>query len=242
MKKLTMLLLATGILMLCTCCGNIKVSKIDSSKDFVYDSEYTYDGVENKSYISETMEKEYSINDIVLPFININSEDAIKTNNEIQQIFEELALEFKGELEQEHPTYYSISNYNKYINGDILSVVIKLESGGTAPEVNRYFSYNFDLKTGQKLSYNDIYTKAGFDDSSIEIKVKNAIKNNEIFDFIEGDERFNTYTDKSIQKYKNAVEDESVGCFLDSEGKFNVIVVLVAPVGNEIFETVIPIE
>lgn len=223
--------------------GENNISKIDESKQLVYDAEYTYGDLEGKTYISKSMEKTYSLEDIVVPYININSDDAIKANKEIQQLFEECAEFFKQELEGEQ-TWYNIANYKTYSNDKILSILITVQSGGTDVENYEYYTYNFNLENLKMISYETAYNKAGFSSNNINSKVENAITNCEKLlnltdsDCPEGTNR-NTYINNSIKNYKDSIIDNSIKYFIDENGELNVIVKIEIPAGIGKFDTVI---
>lgn len=250
MKKFMMIVLVIMCAFMLCACGakkegdtvlenKLEVSKIDSTKEYVYDAEYTYEDLEGKSYRSQSTEQTYSLNDIVLPYININSQDAINANNEIKKLFNELAEHFKNELEDTQ-TWYDISNYKSYINGNILSVVITTESGGSSPETYRHYAYNFELDSGEKVSYADVYKTVGFASNNIDSKIEEAIKNDERYSYYsKDDQNLNNDINKSIENYSNSVKDESINYFIDSNGKLNVIVTMeISALEQEIYETI----
>lgn len=222
------------------------INKLDNTKDLVYDAEYTYGDLKGKSYISETIKERYSLDDIIVPYININSADAINANKEIKNLFDKLAEFFKSELE-DFQIGYNISSYKTYTNNNILSVIITVESGGTAPEVYEYYTYNFDLKTLNRLSYYDVYNKLGYTSNDIDWKVKSGIMNNsllsqspEIYNF--NGNNLNTYIDKSVNNYKESISNNSINYFIDSKGKLNVIVKIEAPIQSGEFNEIITVD
>ena len=217
-----------------------ETKKIDESNDLVYDAEYTYDNLAGKSYTSEFGET-YSFEDIVVPYINIKSEDATKANNEIEQLFEELAEKFKKELESTK-TWYAISNYKTFINNEVLSIVITLETGGTDVETYEYYTYNFDLNTLNKLSYSAVYENIGENSNNIDSKAKDAIRNCELLSKFSNEANINTYINKSIENYEYSVKDNSIKYFLDNNGELNIIVNIEVPVGRGHFEEIITIK
>ena len=77
----------------------------------------------DKSYISKTTEQKYSLKDINLPYINLDSEDAKEVNKTISYLYMEMAEIFKEELNGSQ-TWYNIAGYTVYQTSDFLSVVI----------------------------------------------------------------------------------------------------------------------
>lgn len=219
--------------------------KIDEDKDLVYDAEYTYGNLEGKSYTAEDGEK-YSIEEIKVPFINIDSSDAEKANKEIKTIFEEAAKIFEKELEGEKSAYVT-AKYEMYENDEKLSITIKteLEKFESFPNIV-YYTYNFDLTDGSKLSYEDIYNIANISESEIDEKVEEAITEELEYRWkglAEGyEDELDEYTEKTIENYKKSVSNNTIKYFLDEEQKLNIMVALEAPTLDGTFEAVITIE
>ena len=98
--------------------------KIYDNRDLIYDANYLYKNFSDESYYSENMNKSYSLKDINLPYININSEDANNANKEIKTLFEELAENFEQEYKNTK-TWYNIASYKTYTKGNLLSILIE---------------------------------------------------------------------------------------------------------------------
>lgn len=213
--------------------------KIDDNKELVYDANYSYKNFSNESYYSESMNKTYSLKDINVPYINIDSEDASSANKEIKALFEELAESFEQEY-NDTKTWYWIASYQTYTRGNLLSVVITIESGGTDVEQYKYYTYNFNLDTLKLYSYEEAYKLAGFNSSNINVKVQESIKKCEIITQFEED--ITTYIQKSINNYTNAVKDKSINYFFDENNEFNIIVKIEIPAGIGEFDTIIKVK
>ena len=213
--------------------------KIDDSKELIYDANYSYKNFSNESYYSQNMGKTYSLKDINLPYININSEDASKANKEIKTLFEELAKFFEEEYTNTK-TWYNIASYKTYTKGNLLSILITVETGGTDVEQYKYYAYNFNLDTSKLYSYEETYKLAGFNPNNIDGKVEEAIKKSErITSF---NENIASYIEKSIKNYNNSVKDKSIKYFIDGNNELNVIVKIEIPVGREEFDTIIKVK
>jgi len=225
---------------------NNEIRKIDSKKEIVYDAEYTYKNLEDMSYTSKSMNKTYSMKDIVLPYINLNSSDVNKANTEIQALFKELAEFFEEELEGTQ-TWYKISSYDYFINKDILSIIITTESGGTDVPVYKYYTYNFNLKTLNLIKYEDVYSIIGINQENIEKKVETAIKSQEQLKPFANEIYMNdlngkvTYAQKSIDNYIESVKENNIQYFFNKDGNLNIIVSIEIPVGKGYFDTIIEI-
>lgn len=213
--------------------------KIDDNRDLIYDANYLYKNFSDESYYSENMEREYSLKDINLPYININSEDANKANKEIEKLFEKLAEFFEQEY-KDTKTWYNVASYKTYTKGNLLSILITVESGGTDVEQYKYYTYNFNLSTLKMYSYEEIYKLAGFTSNNIDEKVEEAIKKSERI--TEFKEDITTYIEKSIKNYTNSVKDQSIQYFIDENNELNVIVKIELPVGVREFDTIIKVK
>lgn len=133
--------------------------KLDESKDLIYDADY---GFENKllkdSYSTDTF---YSKEELIVPYINIDSEYAKKVNNEIREIYEQEYNDFARVVGN---TIIVSLKYEYFYNDDILSVVIHRKKGlMNAGASNRYTIYNFNLHTLDKASLEDCYKAIGYE-------------------------------------------------------------------------------
>lgn len=223
--------------------NTIFVPKLYENKDWVYDAEYERN-VEAASYLTE-FDETYYAKDIKVPFINVDSAISNTYNEEIKNVFDN-AINMYNEGVGNKLTYVDICDYQKYVNGNVLSVLLKYGVGATDVVHPQYYTYNMDLKSGNELSYENAYKEAGINTSDIETKVENAIieKLNEKMSSFSSDNypmgtNFDTYKNESISNYKDAVNDNTLKCFLSDNGTLNVIVKLSIPVGNGEFDTII---
>lgn len=129
--------------------NNNLVSKLDNTKDWVYDAEYTKNVTTNSysTYYDET----YYAKDIVVPYININSSYANIANKEIKTIFDD-AINSYNKGVNDKITYVNECGYQKYVNNNNLSVLLTYGVGATDIVHPEYYTYNIDLKTGNQLS------------------------------------------------------------------------------------------
>ena len=159
--------------------------KIDESKYWVYDADY---GKENKKIYNDSKKtEEYVSNsseDLIVPFININSDYAKSVNENIKKLYEDCYSKY-GTAEStpysnEYKTYkhYALK-YDKYITDNILSVVISLHEGvvivdgGAGGGTNTVYTYNFNLDTLAEASLDEMAKKCGFSSGNA---VSNKIK------------------------------------------------------------------
>lgn len=200
--------------------------KIDESKDFIYVADYDYD-VSSETY--STNFKTYNVKDIRVPYININSTYASNANKEIENVFRKAIEAFKNGI-KDKSTYVDECNYTYYLDNDVLSVNLWLGVGSTDVVVPDYYTFNFDLKTGNLLSFDEVYRMVGFDPISVNNKIEKTItdKMRETLgtDYPSGT-NFDTYNNQSLSNYRNSVSDNSINYFLDKNKNLNVVVKMV---------------
>lgn len=120
----------------------IGIAKEDNTKELVY------------SYIKgqKNSPNNYDF-DIHIPYININNENAKKINKEIEEYKTKCAEILNSKNKN---IIYNI-DYCAYIDGDVLSLIIRsnLKEGVNAQKLN-IKTYNYNLKTNQKVSFREI--------------------------------------------------------------------------------------
>lgn len=228
------------------------VSKLDNSKEWIYDAEYEKN-VNADSY--STYYETYYAKDIVVPYINVNSSYANIANKDIKKIFDDAIKNYNDGV-RDKMTYIDECGYKKYVTDNSLSVVLTYGVGATDVVHPKYYTYNIDLRTGNKLSYEEVYNIANLSSNNIDSKVKNAITKimkDELKDLKDpqkdtGDggyypdgTNFDTYNDESINNYKDSVTNNTLKYFLSDDGKLNIIVKLSIPAGTGEFDTIITV-
>ena len=163
--------------------------KVDESKPWVYDAEYMKDKEEKEKTSSEN--KTYKASEeIKLPYININSEDAKKVNEEIKTMFDKAYEDF-GKLEEgldlatgkkiirDDWFSYKKYKYNAYENNNILSIVIEKYDVHVPGDGGReYIIYNFNLDTLKLATIEEVGKACGFNsESEVKEKVSIVIEN-----------------------------------------------------------------
>lgn len=114
-----------------------KVNKLDENKDIVY-----------ASFSKYSSEYSYSI-----PYINIDSADAKKINDEIESYYKPLVeAEIKNETEGLSVIMYNVK-YNSYVNDNVLSLIVSCEYPN---DCIGYKVYNLDIYKGTIISNDDI--------------------------------------------------------------------------------------
>lgn len=226
--------------------------KIDSSKDYVYDASYDFDFLKDSYYANGRL---INKGDIVVPYININSDAAKAANEEMAKLYAELGETYNDATEKE--IFYRVSKYDYYKVDNILSVVVTVTAGGTDVPIEYYYIYNFSLKDGSLMSYSDVFTAAGLDFNNISSRVQSAItatmqdrlKNLKDHTKDTGDgayypegTNFDTYNNESYKNYVVSVNNGTIKYFIDSNKKLNVVVTLSIPSGRGSFDTIIAVE
>lgn len=189
------------------------VAKLDESKDYLYDADYTslytnsiteydrgFNDTTNGQYsypytIKETeMTVEISdgkqeLSDLKVPYINIDSYYAGVANSELKALYIDEAKNFEAcAIDVKYRGGHGctlILTYKVYKYKDILSVLVINGGTATAPMVLDYKTYNFDLKTGNEITYDEMITRLGYDKNTLLDKEKNLIK---------------TYMDKKVEE------------------------------------------
>ena len=153
-----------------------KISKkIDESKPWVYDAEY---GKDKAIKTIEPWNNEVNPNskdDLVVPYININSTAAEKANKNIKELYEKMYEEYASNAGDSGKRGCSL-NYKFYENENILSVIIDASyfvvpgGAGNCP----IYVYNFNLDTLETATLKEMAVLCGFNSESDVINKINA--------------------------------------------------------------------
>ena len=157
--------------------------KIDSSKDYVYDAEYTYksqydlssykaqdmSSVTNNILIGET--------NIMVPYFNINNNDAEQANSKMKNLFDEnMKSVEKYFSETEGISGAPFLNYKIYNSEDFISVIIVNGYIYRTQPYPKYYGYVFNKNTGELLNTSNIAKEKGLTIEELEEKTKSSIK------------------------------------------------------------------
>ena len=232
--------------------------KINENLEYVYDASYSYDNkytefdrtfTENengtKKIIDFGLEVEYTdgmqyLKNLKIPYINIDSYDAGQVNKELEQLYIENAKTFDSCAEDKIIGCTQILTYRTYTYESILSVVVIESIQGTSPWVLNYKIYNFDLTTGNKLTYEETLSKTNYELNETTNKLEQLIK--EKMDSIYGEHigdlskacystdgnldnnKVNCY-EKANQLLNESIKDNSILYFIDNSGELNVLAI-----------------
>lgn len=140
-----------------------QIQKIVEDKDIVY-----------SAYDIEDKKENYEVN-IHLPVINIQGEVPTSFNQITQNLFANKASEIMNS-QSTTKTLYQI-DYVSYINGDILSLIIKATlKQGNNPQRVIVQTYNYNLATGQKASVEDLVAQRNLVQSEVQTKIQNTVQ------------------------------------------------------------------
>ena len=187
-----------------------------------------------------------------IPKININSSDATKINNEIDEKITSEAKRIVSEINNgSSPWIYKIF-YNYYINDNILSIII--ESDYDANDAKAYFVYNIDKNTGKCINNEEIINKKGLTKKQFEEKLINAVRN----EFVSGYGDINDWgatqgaTENESKKiyqeqYNKTISGSNCNAdtqmiYLDANGKINVIAKIYSLAGADYYYHIVNIQ
>ena len=219
--------------------NNNYVSKIAPSKYWIYHATYDKNVLAN-SY--EIAYKTYYAKDIIVPFINIDSNDASKANDEIKEVFDK-AINFYNEGVENKINFVSI-DYEKFIDNNIASVNLWYGKGGTDVIRPDYYTYTFDLTTGKMMSFEELYQKFDLNKNQVDMKIKEEITDevNDIFEDSFRDKNSTTYINESIDNYEKNLEDNTLKYFVNDDGELCIIARLSIPAGAGYQDTIFEID
>ena len=203
--------------------GKVSLEPIDLTK-YVVDAEFKYDKAIDKSYqLGEQEEaKIFSMDFIKMPHLKIESEDAKSFNDEMKKMFDEIGEKFMQELSKQKAENGTIVEYTSYLNGEVLSIIVNIFNTTSEGEKDEFYMYNIDIKTKKKVSYKDVYKKAGLDEKKAEEKIFDAIKKCSLLagltddDCSEG-ETIQRFYDKSLESYKKDIQEGNIQCVLSQQ-------------------------
>jgi len=189
-----------------------------TNEDIVYNAKYEKNT--SKNTYKDLGGEKYSIDDIVVPYIDIDSEDAKKINNEIEKVNNKLIEKFEDFANEDETMGYVKANYKSYVNDNILSILITVEEGDTYLPIYTYYTYNFDLTTSKLYNYTDVCKKFSYTEENIKNKLKESIGKQEELVGLDEDTKLKSIN-KSIKYYEELVKDNTIKYYLDDNEKLN---------------------
>jgi len=220
--------------------------KIDQNKSYVYNANYKKD-VKITQFINVWGDRVYS-DAINVPYININSEYAKMTNNEIKEQFDHIVKAYntgatQNESGEYGPNYIDVCTYTNYEDEDTLSVLFFYGLGATDIPWPDYYTYNFDLKDGSKLSFESLCNKRGIKNDEAKALIEKNLKqaHEETVNYLEKDEK-EKYYNETMKNFEEAFSKDEIQYFLNSEGELQVIVKLYTAAGRGWIDQIITVK
>lgn len=114
--------------------------------------------------------------DLNIPVINIKGDIPKEFNKITQEVFVKKANEVMENTNVSEKIIYSI-DYAAYINGDILSVIIKSSlKQGNNPQRIIVQTYNYNIKTKEKVKLSNIIEQKNIDEQKLKSKIDRALQ------------------------------------------------------------------
>ena len=114
--------------------------------------------------------------DLNIPVINIKGDIPKEFNKITQEVFVKKANEVMENTNVSEKIIYSI-DYSAYINGDILSVIIKSSlKQGNNPQRIIVQTYNYNIKTKEKVTLSNIIEQKNIDEQKLKSKIDRALQ------------------------------------------------------------------
>ena len=114
--------------------------------------------------------------DLNIPVINIKGDIPKEFNKITQEVFVKKANEVMENTNVSEKIIYSI-DYAAYINGDILSVIMKSSlKQGNNPQRIIVQTYNYNIKTKEKVTLSNIIEQKNIDEQKLKSKIDRALQ------------------------------------------------------------------
>lgn len=213
---------------------NFKVSKIDSSKDYIYDANYI-PNVRSKTY-ADYDSTIRNIDNYKAPYINLNSSYAKKVNDNIKKVYDQAAQVFDFSIDHNSCVGIEIFEYKHYLVGDMLAVVLTTKYRTCAVTIPKYYIYVINVKTGRKVNLDEILEYKNINKDDFNEKVKNEIINSYYSSFDDSKD-YEYLIDENLKTYEN---DTNKKFFIDDNGKINLLISITIRPGEieEIFKII----
>ena len=213
------------------------VAKIDGDKEWVYDADYSLPTDVDSFYGYSDHSKLIQVSDLVVPYINIDSDDAKAANDEIYGMYEKLIEQFNEDSKE--GVWFTVSSYKAYNPSGAISVLIDETSEGTDVPWHEYTTYTFSKEDGSLMDFDAACAAAGITADQATETVEKEIEYNILKDFADAED-IDSYVDKSVEGYEASVKDGSVGFYIDNDSQLNVVVNEQIPAGGGSANVIIP--
>jgi len=210
--------------------------KIDYNRDYVYDAGYhndnkykEYDYCDGTTYTRDGFDVlvcdkgSMRLSNLVVPYINIKSNDAYRVNRELKDLYDEYADRFDDfyiGLESGNGGSL-VLDYYSFLSNKVLSVVVIYGYQQTDVLYPNYKVYNFDLNSGNLIEYDDMIKLLDVDTDLVYSNVLNNISNNDF--------GFDIFYDETVNEFNSSISDGNVLCFVNNDGVLEYIVNVFVP-------------
>lgn len=211
------------------------------NKDYVIDATYEAKVIEGTNTSYSEM---YKVSDIVVPYLNIETNEAKEINNEIKKLYDEFIERYNAisqveviPRQGEYWKYDYIKTSYKYTDqNNIISILIKVElTGRGGSEAEEYYAFNYDLKEEKRLYLLDLCNKFNLNyDSTLkqvnEALDKSLIKTFELTEPIS--EEFIEFIKENKENFNEELKNKKENIYIDENNQLNVITLNNHPTGS----------
>lgn len=214
----------------------------ETQSGYVIDASYKASSDIVTSYAHGSVDNIVKLSDIVVPYLNVKSEDANAINKEIESLYKEfvdLYDYYSQEITEEQPysNDYIKSSYTFTVNNDIVSILIKVnKSGGGSSEAEEYYTANYDLITNKRLSLSDLCSKYNVDYQKVIEQAKESIETSydRAFGTINytGEENVEEYKANNKSYFERQNREKTETAYVDANNKLTLITLIKHPFGG----------
>ena len=194
----------------------ITAKKLNNDLFYVYDSPYLPQNPAEGYFIANDY---YDVNNIVVPYINIESTSATDANNKIHAFYDEAVTKY-NEYASTKNTFIKV-DYKYFMNKNVLSIIVERIEGGNSVPQSTYLAVNYDLVNNKVLDYNEVYKLAGFAEKTIDLTTKYEIENSsfyKVYGSLFNEETLVVSKDETNKDYANRKNANELNYFMDSKG------------------------
>lgn len=217
--------------------------KVDNDKDYFYEAEYDYNN-EYKEYVIGSEEKtaKYNdgyfditwnlgtqrLNDLKVPYINLKMAAGI--TDELKLLYERHANKFDSCASE--GGCYQVLQYHTFRYKNILSTVTIEGVSKDGEFTFNYYTYSFNLETGDYVNFNKMLPKIGYDKEKVISDLEGQIK-----DYLDSqygstvdlnnctslDGKTDSCYNISNENLRQSMRLDEIKYFIDEDGTLNVL-------------------
>ena len=182
----------------------------------------------NKSYLFGYNQNNNWVVSIRIPELLLTSTDAENVNKEIRNNFDELVNYCDNSSPTSPPDLFEI-DYECFINGDILSLVINQDFMSNS--FVQYYTYNFNVKTGKRVYNSYILNYLGVSPETARAEIINAVCTDDCYYFPDSNAFIRSQIEDSMQKSLTNTNLNRAVYFISGSGMLGAIYVVVPIAG-----------